>query len=179
MSKRHNKWKSISRKRVFLKKAIHRTHLIETLNATLFKGKLRTYRKKRTMAKTVLLHTRRNEGRRESMVRHNNNSRRSKTTVALATKETTMTQKCKTSKSHHIKNVVDSRNRSHHTMVVATEQTSYTIGREETTAKWQSCKNSLWCASMSEALTEERSNTPLVSSFTRVNVTLSAWTRPS
>jgi hypothetical protein len=73
--------------------------------------------------------------RRKTMVPNRKNSKRSETTVTLATKEATMIQRCKTSKSHHDNNVVDSRNRTHHTLGVTTEQTSNTIGREETTAK--------------------------------------------
>ncbi len=48
--------------------------------------------------------------RRKTMVRNSNNSKRNKTTVTLAKKEATLTQRCKTSKSHHDNNVVDSRN---------------------------------------------------------------------
>ena len=65
-----------------------------------------------------------------------NNSQRRKMTVKLVVKEATMIQRWRTSKYHHIKNVVDSRNRTHHTIVVAIEQTGNTTAQEETTAKW-------------------------------------------
>ena len=142
-----------------IKYAMHNTHHIKTLNTTLFtvrrkrrqrqytqptnpskcpeksENKMHEHHKKWKVAGKMMRHARRSRrGRRKSMVQCSNN-RRSKTTLTLATKEATMTQRCKTSKSHHNKNVADSRNRTHHSIVVATEQTSNTIGREETTAK--------------------------------------------
>ena len=153
MSKRQN-MRSTSKE----ESQLTRVSLVRTQNTTLPKRNSRSHQRqqdqvanfnswpdkfKGRMAKTMMLRTRESGGKRKRMVQCSNNNQRRKTTVTLAAKKSTMMLRWKTSKSHHSKNVVDSRNRTHHTIVVATEQTCNTIGREETTAKWQSCKNSL------------------------------------
>jgi hypothetical protein len=99
------------------------------------RSKMHAHHKMWKVAGKMMLHTTRDGKRRKSILRLSNNSKKIKTTVALATKEATMTQKCRTSKSHHNNNVVDRGNRTHHTRVVIRGQTSNTIGRGETTAK--------------------------------------------
>ena len=153
MSKRHN-MRSTSKE----ESQLTRVSRVRTQNTTLPKRNSKCHQRQQSevtncnscpdkfkgrMAKTMMPRTRRNGGKRKRMAQCSNSNQRRRTTVKLAAKKSTMMQRWKTSKSHHSKNVVDSRNRTRHTIVVATEQTSNTIGREETTAKWQSCKNSL------------------------------------
>ena len=146
MSKRHN-MRSTSKE----ESQLTRVSLVRTRNTTLPKRNSRSHQHQQNqvtnfnswpdkfkgrMPKTMMLRARRSGGKRKRMVQCSNNNQTRKTTVTLAAKKSTKMQRWKTSKSHHSKSVVDSRNQTRHTIVAVTRgQTSNTIGREETTAK--------------------------------------------